>query len=102
PTIVSPPAAARVLLSLIWGITTGCLSYAPKGKLPAGVCLIIIGTEGPPAAAAKASGRSRHDNPLARQMLGERLARGALAGEGHHRRGFGHGHLSGDLVLGSR
>jgi hypothetical protein len=22
------------------------LSYAPKGKLPAGVCLIIIGTEG--------------------------------------------------------
>src|ERR1035441_2867676 len=47
PTIVSPPAAARVLLSLIWGITTGCLSYAPKGKLPAGVCLIIIGTEGP-------------------------------------------------------
>ncbi|MGO9238471.1 MAG: DUF1214 domain-containing protein, partial [Methylocella sp.] len=40
------PAAARVLLSLIWGITTGCLSYAPKGKLPAGVCLIIIGTEG--------------------------------------------------------
>src|SRR5450631_2406465 len=46
PTIVSPPAAARVLLSLIWGITTGCLSYAPKGKLPAGVCLIIIGTEG--------------------------------------------------------
>jgi fructoselysine-6-P-deglycase FrlB-like protein len=40
------PAAARVLLSLIWGITTGCLSYAPKGKLLAGVCLIIIGTEG--------------------------------------------------------
>ena len=36
----------KVLLSLIWGITTGCLSYAPKGKLPAGVCLIIIGTEG--------------------------------------------------------
>ena len=36
----------EVLLSLIWGITTGCLSYAPKGKLPAGVCLIIIGTEG--------------------------------------------------------
>jgi hypothetical protein len=34
------------LLSLIWGITTGCLSYAPKGKLLAGVCLIIIGTEG--------------------------------------------------------
>jgi hypothetical protein len=28
------------------GITTGCLSYALKGKLPAGLCLIIIGTEG--------------------------------------------------------
>src|ERR1017187_1898777 len=46
PSSLSAPAAARVLLSLIWGITTGCLSYAPKGKLPAGVCLIIIGTEG--------------------------------------------------------
>src|SRR5208283_6193909 len=46
PSSLSAPAAARVLLSLIWDITTGCLSYAPKGKLPAGVCLIIIGTEG--------------------------------------------------------
>src|ERR1035437_6933427 len=46
PSSLSAPAAARVLLSLIWGITTGCLSYAPKGKLLAGVCLIIIGTEG--------------------------------------------------------
>src|SRR5271169_254572 len=46
PSSLSAPAAARVLLSLIWGITTGCLSYAPKGKLPAGVCLIIISTEG--------------------------------------------------------
>ena len=46
PSSASAPAAARVLLSLIWGITTGCLSYAPKGKLPAGLCLIIIGTEG--------------------------------------------------------
>src|SRR5271165_3205558 len=46
PSSLSAPAAARVLLSLIWGITTGCLSYALKGKLPAGVCLIIIGTEG--------------------------------------------------------
>jgi hypothetical protein len=44
----SNTATASVLLSLIWGITTGCLSYAPKGKLPAGVCLIIIGTEGTP------------------------------------------------------
>jgi hypothetical protein len=46
PSSLSAPAAARVLLSLIWGITTGWLSYAPKGKLLAGVCLIIIGTEG--------------------------------------------------------
>ncbi len=35
-------------------------------------------------------------------MLGERLARGALAGEGRHRCGFGHGHLGDDFVLGSR
>jgi hypothetical protein len=46
PSSLSAPAAAKVLLFLIWGITTGCLSYAPKGKLPAGLCLIIIGTEG--------------------------------------------------------
>jgi Sulfatase len=32
----------------------------------------------PPAPAAKASGRSRHDYPLARQMRGERLARRAV------------------------
>jgi len=35
-------------------------------------------------------------------MLRERLTRGALAGEGRHRRGLGHGHLGGDLVLGGR
>jgi hypothetical protein len=34
------------LLSLIRRITTGCLSYALKGKLPAGLCLIFLGTEG--------------------------------------------------------
>src|SRR5450759_1116362 len=34
----------------------------------------------PPAAAAKASGRSLHDHPLARQMLGEGLARGTIEG----------------------
>ena len=56
----------------------------------------------PAAAAAKASSRSRHDDPLARQMLGKRLARGALAGEGRHIRGLGHRHLGGDLVLGGR
>ena len=56
----------------------------------------------PPAAAAKASGRSRHDHPLARQMLGEGLARGTLAGEGRHRRGLGHRHLGRDLVFGRR
>jgi len=36
------------LLSLIRRITTGCLSYALKGKLPAGLCLIFLGTEGKP------------------------------------------------------
>src|ERR1022692_2487662 len=46
PSSLSAPAAARVLLSLMRGITTRCLSYALKGKLPAGLCLIIIGTEG--------------------------------------------------------
>src|SRR5450631_4607129 len=46
PSSLSAPAATRVLLSLIGGITTGCLSYALKGKLPAGRCLIFIGTEG--------------------------------------------------------
>jgi hypothetical protein len=56
----------------------------------------------PLAAAANASGRSRHDHPLARQMLGEGLARGALAAEGRHRGGLGHRHLGGDLVLGGR
>ena len=56
----------------------------------------------PPAAAAKASGRSRHNHPLARQMLGERLARRALAAEGRHIRGLGHRHLGRDLVFGRR
>src|SRR5664279_495967 len=52
PSSLSAPAAARVLLSLMRGITTGCLSYALKGKLPAGLCLIIIGTEGSQALSA--------------------------------------------------
>src|ERR1019366_2937127 len=39
------------------GITTGCLCYAPKGKLPAGVCLIIIdGVDGPTSTASKCQG----------------------------------------------
>src|ERR1039457_3929081 len=46
PSSLSAPAAARALLSLMRGITTGCLSYALKGKLPVGLCLIIIATEG--------------------------------------------------------
>jgi hypothetical protein len=60
------------LLSLMRGITTGCLSYALKGKLPAGLCLIIIGTEG--VAAAKASGKSWEDVSTERlyQPLGMR------------------------------
>src|SRR3954470_18638750 len=35
-------------------------------------------------------------------MLGERLARRALAGEGRHCRGLGHRHLGRDLVFGRR
>jgi hypothetical protein len=35
-------------------------------------------------------------------MLGEGLARGALAGEGRHRRGLARRHLGGDLILGGR
>ncbi len=54
----------------------------------------------PLAAAAKASCRSRHDHPLARQMFGEGLARGTLAGEGRNCRGLGHRHLGSDLILG--
>ena len=38
----------------------------------------------PCAAAAGAGRRPGNDHPLARQMLGERLARRALAGEGRH------------------
>ena len=56
----------------------------------------------PTATAAKASSRSRHDHPLARQMLGEGLARGPLAGERRHLRGLGDSHLGGDLVFGGR
>src|SRR5450759_349227 len=54
----------------------------------------------PAATSAKASSRSRYDHALAWQMFGEGLARGALAGEGRHRRGLGDSHLGGDLVLG--
>jgi hypothetical protein len=56
----------------------------------------------PRAAAAQALRRPRLDHPLAWQMLGEGLARRALAGKGHHVGGVGHGLLGGDLVLGRR
>src|SRR5437879_13836647 len=56
----------------------------------------------PRAATAQASGRARLDHPLARQMCGERMARRALAGEGHHVRRLGCSTLGGDLVLGRR
>jgi hypothetical protein len=56
----------------------------------------------PRAAAAKAHGGSRLDQPLARQMLGEGLARRVLAGKGRHIGGLGHGPLGGDLVLAGR
>src|SRR5271167_4419838 len=42
------------------------------------------------------------NDPLARQMLGEGLARRTLAGKGHHIGGLGHGPLGGDLVLTGR
>lgn len=56
----------------------------------------------PQPAAAAAKTRDRYDHPLSRQMIGERFARGALAGEGHHIRGLAHHHLGADLVLGRR
>jgi hypothetical protein len=42
---VPAPAAAFVSATLL-GMTTGQFSYALKSKLPGGLCLIIIGTEG--------------------------------------------------------
>jgi hypothetical protein len=56
----------------------------------------------PRTAAAKASGRSRLDHPLTRQMLGKGLTRRPLAGKGHHIGRFGHHPLGGDLVLAGR
>src|SRR5439155_6874892 len=53
----------------------------------------------PRAAAAQANGRSGLDHPLARQMLGEGLARRTLASKRHHIGGLGHGPLGDDLVL---
>jgi hypothetical protein len=44
----------------------------------------------------------RHDDALARQMLGEWLARRALAGEGRDGRGPRHRLLGGQLILGRR
>ena len=46
--------------------------------------------------------RRRDHHPLARQMLGERLARRPLAREGRDRRRLGRGRLGGELVLGRR
>ena len=54
----------------------------------------------PRAAAAGTGCRCRHDDPLARQMLGEGLTRRALARERSHGRGLGGRLLGGDLVLG--
>jgi hypothetical protein len=42
---VPAPAAAFVSATLL-GMTTRQFSYAVKSKLPGGLCLIIIGTEG--------------------------------------------------------
>jgi hypothetical protein len=43
---VPAPAAALASTTLL-GMTTRQFSYALKSKLPGGLCLIIIGTEGP-------------------------------------------------------
>ncbi len=56
----------------------------------------------PRAAAALAGCRPRHDHPLARQVLGEGLARRPLAGEGHDSRRLRNRALGGDLVLAGR
>src|SRR6187397_1469487 len=45
PSSVPAPAAACASATLL-GMTTGQFSYALKSKLPGGLCLIIIGTEG--------------------------------------------------------
>ena len=61
------------------------------------------------AATAGAGRRAGNDDALARQVLGERLARWALAGEGRHGRGPGHrlgrvrrDLLGGQIILGRR
>ena len=54
------------------------------------------------AATAGAGRRPGNDDPLARQMLGERLARRALAGEGRNLGGPGRRTLGGELILGGR
>src|SRR4051812_45796595 len=45
PSSVTAPAAACASTTLL-GMTTRQFSYALKSKLPGGLCLIIIGTEG--------------------------------------------------------
>src|SRR4051812_42655433 len=59
PSSVPAPAAAFVSATLL-GITTRQFSYALKSKLPAGLCLIIIGAEGDPSDLKRCSER-RHE-----------------------------------------
>ena len=54
------------------------------------------------SAAAGASLGRRHDDALARQMLGKGLARGALARERRHARWLDRSHLGPELILGGR
>jgi hypothetical protein len=42
----SVPAPAALASTTLLGMTTRQFSYALKSKLPGGLCLIIIGTEG--------------------------------------------------------
>src|ERR687898_1548580 len=65
PSSVPAPAAALASTTLL-GMTTRQFSYALKSKLPGGLCLIIIGTEG--------DGRQR---PLAIAALEDKIVQRA-------------------------
>src|SRR4051794_16499442 len=61
PSSVPAPAAAFVSATLL-GMTTGQFSYALKSKLPGGLCLIIIGTEGNTETFKSAQGLLQQNN----------------------------------------
>src|SRR6185369_10846778 len=77
PSSVPAPAAACASTTLL-GMTTRQFSYALKSKLPAGLCLIIIGTEGTSESEPLMTCRKRMDDvktggsSLLRDKLGGR------------------------------